>query len=60
MKIVGIYKKYCLKFQSIQSSFFKFFLFNKYEMADSMDINKYLNINIGTAMKVNRNVKICS
>ena len=29
-------------------------------MADSMDINKYLNINIGTAMKVNRNVKICS
>ena len=25
-----------------------------------MDINKYLNINIGTAMKVNRNVKICS
>ena len=34
-----------------RSSFFLTFLFRIYKMVDSMDIYKYLNINIGTVMK---------
>ena len=44
-------KKYCLKFQSIQSSFFYTFLISIYKMVDSADTCKSLNINIGTVMK---------
>ena len=32
-------------------AFFLTFLFRIYKMVDSMDIYKYLNINIGTVMK---------
>ena len=42
-----IYKKYCLKFQSI----FFTFLFSIYKMVNIMDVNKSLNISIGTVMK---------
>ena len=42
LKIVDIYKKYCLNFQSIESSFFTF---------DIMDIYMSLNITTGTVMK---------
>ena len=50
LKIVGLYKKYCHEFQSIQSSFFTF-LFSIYKIVDSMEIYKSLNINIETVMK---------
>ena len=50
LKIVGTYKKYCLKWQSIQRSFLVF-LFNIYKMVDSIDTYKALNTNIRTVMK---------
>ena len=50
MKMVGIYKKYCLNFHSIQESFFTFF-FSIYKMVDSTDIYNSLNISIGTVME---------
>ena len=40
---MGIYKRYCLKVQSIQSSLLYFFSF-------SMDIYKSVKISIGTVM----------
>ena len=40
-------KKYCLKFPSIQDSFFLLSLFSIYKIVDSMEIY----INIGTVMK---------
>ena len=43
----GYVKKYCLKFQSIQSNF-SLFLFIIYKMVDIMDIYKILNISLGT------------
>ena len=48
-----IYKKCCIKFQSIQDSFVLFltFLFSIYKMVDSMFIHKPININIITMMK---------
>ena len=46
LKIVDLYKKYWLKFQSIKGSFFYFFGFNVYILVDSMDIYKYLNISV--------------
>ena len=49
-KIVDIYKQHCLKFLSIQSSFFTF-LFSIYKIVDVLKILKYLNISIGTVMK---------
>ena len=60
LKIVGIYKKYCLNLQSIQGSFFYFICFSIYKMVDSefsMEIykNKYWSSN-----EKFRNVKICS
>ena len=49
MKILDIYKKYCL---TTQDSFFYFiFLFSIYKMVDIIDIYKSLNISIGTVMK---------
>ena len=51
MKMVGIYKKYCLNFYSIQESFFLLFLFSIYKMVDSTDIYNSLNISIGTVME---------
>ena len=48
---MGIYEKYCLKFQSIQSRFFLHFLFSIYKMVDSMHIYKSLNITIETVIK---------
>ena len=42
------YKKYCLEFSV---SFFLLFLFSIYEMVDSMDTHKPLNIDTGTVMK---------
>ena len=55
MKIVGIYKKYFLKFQSTQgSSFFLLFYFAMYRMVDSehsMIIYKSVKNSIGTVMK---------
>ena len=45
-----IYKKYFLKFRSIESSFLTF-LFRRYKMVDSMDISESLNIDIQTVMK---------
>ena len=53
LEIVGIYKKDCLKFQSTQGSFFKFFSFAIYRMVDSeyiIDIYKSVE-SIGTVMK---------
>ena len=50
LKIVGTYKKYCLKWQSIQGRFL-LFLFNIYKMVDSIDIYNALNTNIRTVMK---------
>ena len=50
---MGIYKKDCLKFQSTQGSFFKFFSFAIYRMVDSeyiIDIYKSVE-SIGTVMK---------
>ena len=45
-------KKYCPKFQFTQGSFFVYcFCFNIYEMIDSMDFYKSLNINTGTVMR---------
>ena len=49
--IVGIHKKYGLKFQCFQNSFLAFSVQDVYKMVDSMDIYKSLNINIGTLMK---------
>ena len=46
-----INKKFCLKFQSIQSSCFLPFLLSRYKMVDNMDIYKSLNTIIGTVMK---------
>ena len=46
-----INKKFCLKFQSIQSSCFLPFLLSRYKMVDNMDIYKSLNTSIGTVMK---------
>ena len=40
---MNIYKKYCLKFQKIQSIFFNFFLSSIYKMVGSMDIFKSLS-----------------
>ena len=52
MQIVGIYKKYCLNFESIQDSFFfLLILFSIYKMVDIMDIYRSLNINIERVMK---------
>ena len=42
---------HCLKFKFIQDSFFVLSLFSMCNMVDSMDIDKSLNINIGTVMK---------
>ena len=44
VKIVVVYKKYSLNFQSIQVSIFLHFLFSIYIMVDFMDIYKSLNI----------------
>ena len=52
VKMVDMYKKYWLNFQSIQNCFITLFLFSIYKMIDSMDIYKSLNINIATAMKI--------
>ena len=52
-----LYKKLCLKFQPIQDRFILFvflvlqFLFSIYEIVDSMDIYKSLNINVSAVMK---------
>ena len=40
LKIVGIYKKYCLEFESIETSFLNF-LCSIYKMVDIMDVYKY-------------------
>ena len=50
MKMVGIYKKYCLNFHSVQESFL-LFLFSIYKMVDSTDIYNSLNISIRTVME---------
>ena len=52
--IVGIYKKYCLKFQSTQSRFFLLFCFALDKLVDSeysMDIYKSVKISIGAVMR---------
>ena len=49
LMILGIYKKYCLNFQSTQDSFFYFFCFSIYKMVDceySTEHYKSLKINI--------------
>ena len=55
LKIVGIYEKYCLKFQSTQGSFFTLpFRFAIYGMVDSeynMDIYISVKISIGTVIR---------
>ena len=56
LKIVGICKKYCLNFQSLQDRlffvvFFYFFLFSIYKTVDIIDVYKSLNISTGTVMK---------
>ena len=48
LKIEGICKNYCLRFQS---GFFTYFLVSIYKMVDSMDVYKYLNISYGTVVK---------
>ena len=53
----GIYKKYCLDFQSIQDHFL-FFLFSIYKMVDILDICKSLNIGIGTVMEIPEMLKL--
>ena len=55
LKIVGIYKKHCLKFQSTQGSFFSLlFRFAIYGMVDSeynMDIYISVKISIETVIR---------
>ena len=55
LKIVGIYEKYCLKFQSTQGIFFTLpFRFAIYGMVDSennMDIYISVKISIGTVIR---------
>ena len=49
---MGIYKKsLALNVSLFKVVFLKNILFSKYKMVDSIDINKYLNINIGIVMK---------
>ena len=52
---MGICKKYCLNFQSLQDRlfcfFFYFFLFSIYKTVDIIDVYKSLNISTGTVMK---------
>ena len=48
--MVGIHKKHCLRFKSIQEDFF-YFLFSIYKLVDIMDVYKFYNITIGTVMK---------
>ena len=56
-----IYKKYCLKCQSTQGSFFYFFCFAIYKMFDSeysMNIYKFAKINVGTVMRNPKMLKV--
>ena len=49
---MGIYKKDCLKFRSIQDSFIILLsLFSVDKMIDIMDVYKSLNISVGTVTK---------
>ena len=54
LKIVGIYKKYCLKFQSTQIRFFfLLFCFDIYKIFKrkySLNIYKSVKISVGTVM----------
>ena len=54
-KIVGIYKKHCLSFQSTQRSFFTyFFCFGIYVLVDSeyiINVYKSVKFSTGTAMR---------
>ena len=47
---MGIYIKYCLKFQSIQDYSFLLFLFSLYKMVNIVDLYKSLNISNGTVI----------
>ena len=54
LKIEGIYKKYCLKFQSTHGIFFYFFCFAIYKMVDSeysIGTYKSVKLSIGTATR---------
>ena len=59
---MGILKKYCLKFKSIQDNFLFiiFFVCNIYKMVDSIGIYKSKNINMGTTMKNTEMLKFVS
>ena len=54
MKIVDIYKKCCLNFQSTQGSFILLFCFAIHKMVDSeynMEIYKFVKVSVRTVMR---------
>ena len=54
LKIMGIYKKYCLNFQPNQGRFFSLVCFSIYNMVDSeysIDTYKSVKINFGAVMR---------